>query len=50
MGAPIKIMVKDQPVYLCCGGCKKQALADPDATLTKVKELQAKKRAQAPAP
>jgi hypothetical protein len=42
MGAPIKITIKDQPVFLCCKGCKKEALADPDATLAKVEELKEK--------
>jgi hypothetical protein len=39
MGAPVKVMVKDQPVFLCCKSCRKKALADPDKTLAKVKEL-----------
>ncbi len=42
MGAPIKVMVKDQPVFLCCAGCRRRALAAPDKTLATVKELQAK--------
>ncbi len=42
MGPPIKVMVKDQPVFLCCAGCRKRAMADPDNTLAVVKELQAK--------
>lgn len=42
MGAPVKVMVKGQAVFLCCGGCRKQAVAEPDATLAKVKELKAK--------
>jgi Cu(I)/Ag(I) efflux system membrane fusion protein len=42
MGVPVKVVVKDQPVFLCCKGCRKQALADPDKTLAKVKELKAK--------
>lgn len=42
MGKPIKVMVKDQPVFLCCEHCRKKALADPDKTLAKVKELKAK--------
>jgi hypothetical protein len=42
MDAPIKVMVKGQPVFLCCGHCKKEALADPDKTLAKVKELKAR--------
>jgi hypothetical protein len=42
MGVPVKIMVKDQPVFLCCKGCQKDAQADPDKTLARVKELRAK--------
>ena len=42
MGVPTKVMVKDQPVFLCCKGCTKQAMADPDKTLAKVKELKTK--------
>ena len=42
MGTPVKIEVKDQPVFLCCKGCRKRALADPDATLARVRELKAK--------
>jgi hypothetical protein len=39
MGKPIKVMVKDQPVFLCCKGCEKAAKADPDKTLATVKKL-----------
>jgi len=39
MDVPVKIVVKDRPVFLCCGSCKKSALADPDKTLAKVDEL-----------
>jgi hypothetical protein len=42
MGKPYKVLVKDQPVFLCCKGCQKQALADPDRTLARVKELKAR--------
>lgn len=46
MGEPVKVMVKDksgaeQPVFVCCKGCKRKALADPEATLAKVAELRA---------
>jgi hypothetical protein len=46
MGPPIKIMIKDKPVFLCCDGCEDKAKADPDKTLAKVEELKAKKKAQ----
>ncbi len=39
MGAPVKVTVKGQPVFLCCDGCKKKALADPDKTLSAVGKL-----------
>jgi hypothetical protein len=42
MGAPIKIMIEDQPVFLCCAGCKRRAMADPTKTLATVGELKAK--------
>ena len=42
MGVPIKIMVKDQPVFLCCKGCKSSALKNPDKTLARVEELKEK--------
>ena len=45
MGPPLKVMVKDQPVYLCCKGCQKKALADPDRTLAAVAESKAKAQA-----
>ena len=36
MGTPVKVMVKDQPVFLCCNGCRAKALANPDRTLANV--------------
>ena len=41
MGVPEKVMIEGQPVFLCCIGCKKKALADPQGTLTTVEELKA---------
>jgi hypothetical protein len=48
MGPPVKVVVKGQPVFLCCKGCQKQALANPDRTLAKVEELKAMVKAAAP--
>lgn len=45
MGTPVKVMVKDEPVFLCCKSCQKRALADPDKTLAKVKDLKARSAA-----
>jgi hypothetical protein len=39
MDVPYKLMVKGEPVFLCCEGCKKKALADPDKSLAKVAAL-----------
>ena len=39
MGTPIKVMIEGQPVFLCCEGCKKKALANPKATLSKAAKL-----------
>ena len=39
MGPPIKLTIEDQPVFLCCDGCKADALADPEKTLARVKTL-----------
>jgi len=46
MDMPYKLMIGDQPVFLCCQGCEKQALKDPEATLAKVAELKAKVQAE----
>jgi len=42
MGMPVKVMVKGQPVFLCCKGCVNKALAGGQATLDKVAELKTK--------
>lgn len=41
MGAPAKILVRGQPVFLCCEGCEKQARADEEKTLRQVADLKA---------
>ena len=45
-GVPVKILIKDQPVFLCCKSCIDQAQKNPDQTLARVKELQAKAKAE----
>lgn len=42
MGVPVKIVIKGQPIWLCCADCREKALADPDKTLAQAKELKAK--------
>jgi membrane fusion protein, copper/silver efflux system len=42
MGAPAKLTLKGQPVFLCCEGCEDQAKDDEERTLARVKELKAR--------
>ncbi len=42
MGVPIKVLVNNQSVFVCCNGCSKAAAKNADATLKKVAELRAK--------
>jgi Cu(I)/Ag(I) efflux system membrane fusion protein len=42
MGTPVKLMVEGRPVFICCDGCRKRALADPEATLKKVEAMKTK--------
>jgi multidrug efflux pump subunit AcrA (membrane-fusion protein) len=46
MGVPIKVMVKGQPVFLCCKGCQDEALEKPDQTLSEAEKLRAKSGSQ----
>ncbi len=41
MGAPIKIVIDGDAVFLCCEGCRSEANADPKKILGKVKDLRA---------
>ena len=36
MGTPIKVMVGDKPIYLCCKGCIKKIQAEPAKYLAMV--------------
>lgn len=47
MGMPIKLEIKGKPVFLCCEGCRDEALADPDATLKKAEKLKTEHQAKA---
>lgn len=38
MGAPLKIDVNGEDVWICCGGCKDKLLANPDEYLAKLKK------------
>lgn len=39
MGTPVKLIIDDQPVFLCCSSCRATALRNPQQTLTKAKSL-----------
>jgi hypothetical protein len=39
MGKPVKVMINDRPVFLCCKGCENTAKKDPDKTLDTVEKL-----------
>lgn len=41
MGAPLKLDVKGEPVFVCCAGCKSKALKNPEDTLATVSKLKA---------
>ena len=38
MGMPLKILVKGQPVFLCCAGCETEALENAEETLQEGRE------------
>ncbi|MDX1967065.1 MAG: hypothetical protein SFV23_07845 [Planctomycetaceae bacterium] len=44
MGVPLKLDVQGQPVFVCCKGCEKKALSDPQATLARVEQMLAQPR------
>src|SRR5258708_37965516 len=39
MGVPVKVMVKGQPVFLCCKGGRSRALLHPVKALAQVEKL-----------
>ena len=39
MGPPIKVMLNDRAIFVCCAGCKKSAEDKPQATLEKIDAL-----------
>jgi Cu(I)/Ag(I) efflux system membrane fusion protein len=38
MGVPVKIMLRDMPVFLCCKGCIGKAKRDPEETSRRLRE------------
>jgi Cu(I)/Ag(I) efflux system membrane fusion protein len=45
MGAPVKLVLQGEPVFLCCEGCRDGAMAQPQKTVDRVRELRAPKPA-----
>jgi membrane fusion protein, copper/silver efflux system len=41
MGIPVKVLVLGQRVFLCCNGCRQEALAKPKETLARANQLKA---------
>lgn len=46
MGAPLKLDVKGQSVFVCCAGCKSKAMKNADETLATVAKLKAENRSK----
>ena len=46
MGAPLKFEIKGEPVFVCCKGCQKKALKNPEETLAKVAAMKASHQAR----
>jgi uncharacterized protein (TIGR03000 family) len=44
MGKPVKVVIKGESVFLCCEDCHQKAIAEPDKTIAKAKELKSKNR------
>jgi hypothetical protein len=49
MGKPVKVMIKGQPMFLCCDACRTRAQNNPEQTLEQVKKIKAK-NAASPSP
>jgi Cu(I)/Ag(I) efflux system membrane fusion protein len=41
MGVPFRLVLKGQPIFLCCKNCEADARKDPDKTLAKAKQMKA---------
>jgi hypothetical protein len=46
MGVPVKLMIEDKPVFICCEHCKEKAEKDATATLAKLEEMKKKTAAE----
>ncbi len=46
MGVPLKVIVKELPVFVCCKACQKRAVDGGEETLKKVEKLKARAKAE----
>lgn len=49
MGAPVKVMVKGQPVFICCEGCRSSLLETPEKYISKLKSPKTSSATESPA-
>jgi YHS domain-containing protein len=47
MGKPFKIVIQGVPVFLCCEGCKEDAMANPADTVAKVQQMRGESKSVA---
>jgi len=47
MGIPVKVIIRGEPVFLCCAGCEDRAKSDERKTLAKVHDLKRPSRSEA---
>jgi uncharacterized protein (TIGR02231 family) len=47
-GPPLKLVIKDQPVFFCCKGCQAEARAHPEEALAMLAKLRARLKAETP--
>src|SRR5207253_2698076 len=48
MGVPVKRMIGDRPVFLCCPSCEDEVNAHPDKTLEAAEKLKARTKVETP--
>lgn len=48
MGPPLKVILGDKPVWICCKGCEKKAKANPEKTVAHAEELKASVASKSP--
>lgn len=46
MGAPLKLVLNDQPVFVCCKGCEKSAKSKPEKAVANAEQLKAKVKSE----